>query len=187
MTATIILLVVVTYAVWIFNRLVRDRNQVHVAWSDVDVQLQRRHDLVPRLVETVRGYARHESQLLERVTEERSQARATREPGQRSDPETALGQDLDRLIMLSEAYPDLKANANFGQLSSQLVEVEDALSHARRFYNGSVRQYNTDLERFPERLVSRAFGFTAADFFAAGEDARANVNVVLDGASRDET
>jgi len=177
MIATLALLVPVAYAIWVFNRLVRDRNQVHVAWSDIDVQLQRRHDLVPRLVEAVRGYARHENQLLERVTRERSHARAARDPSERATSEDALGSDLDRLVLLAEAYPDLKASANFSQLASELVEVEDAIAHARRFYNGSVRQYNTDLERFPERLVARATGFAPAAFFASDSDARANVPV----------
>ncbi len=180
MLATVIVLLVVAYAVWVFNRLVSDRNQVHVAWSDVDVQLQRRHDLVPRLVEAVRGYARHEQQLLERVTRERSQARAVRDTRERATAETALGQDLDRLVMLSEAYPDLKASTSFSQLSAELVEVEDAIAHARRFYNGSVRQYNTDLERFPERLVARATGFHPASFFAAEDGARAQAPVDLE-------
>lgn len=177
MIATLILLVPVAYAIWIFNRLVRDRNQVHVAWSDVDVQLQRRHDLVPRLVEVVRGYAGHERHLLERVASERSNARAARDTRERATAEAALGNDLGRLIMLSEAYPDLKASANFSQLSTELVEVEDAIAHARRFYNGSVRQYNTDLERFPERLVARATGFVPASFFSAESDARTPVSV----------
>lgn len=180
MIATMILLVPVVYAIWVFNRLVRDRNQVHVAWSDVDVQLQRRHDLVPRLVETVRGYARHERQLLERVTSERSHAREARGTLERATAETALGHDLGRLVMLSEAYPDLKASTNFSQLSGELVEVEDAIAHARRFYNGSVRQYNTDLERFPERLVARATGFVPAPFFSAEDDARAHVAVNME-------
>lgn len=185
MLATLILLVPVAYAIWVFNRLVRDRNQVHVAWSDVDVQLQRRHDLVPRLVDVVRGYARHEKQLLERVTSERSHARAARETGARAAAETALGHDLGRLVLLSEAYPDLKASANFSQLSNELVEVEDAIAHARRFYNGSVRQYNTALERFPERLVARATGFRPAAFFSADTEARASVSVNM-GTDRED-
>ena len=177
MIATWATLVLVAYVTWVFNRLVRDRNQVHVAWSDIDVQLQRRHDLVPRLVEAVRGYARHEKQLLERVTRERSQARSARDPRERATTEGALGNDLGRLVLLAEAYPDLKASDNFSQLARELVEVEDAIAHARRFYNGSVRQYNTDLERFPQRLVARATGFVPAAFFTSDSDARAHVAV----------
>src|SRR6185312_1117555 len=167
MILTLGLLALAAYVVWVFNRLVRARNQVHVAWSDVDVQLQRRHDLVPPLVESVRGYLQHEAGLLERVALERSRARDTQSIADRGDKETALSTDLGRLVALAEAYPELKASANFRQLSSQLVEVEDALAHARRFYNGSVREYNTDIQRFPEMLVARTTGFRDADFFAA--------------------
>lgn len=176
----LILLALAGYVIWVFNRLVRARNQVHVAWSDVDVQLQRRHDLVPMLVETVRGYAHHESALLQRITAERSHARAADGVADRGDKETALGLDLGRLLALREAYPDLKASDNFRQLSSQLVTIEDALQHARRFYNGSVRQYNTDIQRFPDFLIARVTGFHEADFFAAETGARAAVDVNLD-------
>lgn len=179
MTTALLLLAVAVGAIWLFNRLVRMRNQVRNAWSDVDVQLQRRHDLVPLLVETVRGYAGHEQQLLEDITRERGEALASDAPAARSQPETALGKDLGRLIALGEDYPDLKASANFRQLSDQLVEVEDFIQHARRFYNGSVREYNTALERFPTLLVARALSFKPADFFAAEQDARANVDVEL--------
>ncbi len=180
MIFTLILLALASYTIWVFNRLVRARNQVHVAWSDVDVQLQRRHDLVPVLVETVRGYAHHESDLLERVTVERSHARTAQGVAERSDKETTLALDLGRLIALREAYPDLKASDNFRQLSSQLVKVEDALQNARRFYNGSVRQFNTDIQRFPDSLIARVTGFHDADFFAAETDARAAVEVKID-------
>ena len=176
--AALALALAITVA-WLFNRLVRLRNQVRVAWSDVDVQLQRRHDLVPPLVEVVKGYAAHESGVLERVTSERSAALAADSPGARGAPETALGQGLSHLIALAEAYPELKANENFMQLSRQLVETEDQIQHARRFYNGSVRQYNTELERFPALLIARPLGFRPAEFFAAEADARANVQVDL--------
>ncbi|MEO7198877.1 MAG: LemA family protein [Dokdonella sp.] len=179
MILALVLLALAGYTLWVFNRLVRARNQVQVAWSDVDVQLQRRHDLVPLLVETVRGYAQYESALLERVTEERSQARQAQGLAQRSDQEVALGVDLGRLVALREAYPELKASDNFRQLSVQLVDIEDALQHARRFYNGSVRQYNTDIQRFPDLLMARVTGFHDADFFAAETDARATVAVHL--------
>ncbi len=180
MILALALLALAGYALWVFNRLVRARNQVQVAWSDVDVQLQRRHDLVPTLVETVRGYAHHESALLERVTEERSHARQAQGLARRSEHEAALSVDLSRLIALREAYPDLKASDNFRQLAAQLMDVEDALQHARRFYNGSVRQYNTDIQRFPDLLMARMTGFHDADFFAAEADARAVVDVRLD-------
>ncbi|HET8897303.1 MAG TPA: LemA family protein [Rhodanobacteraceae bacterium] len=180
MAMTLLLLALAIALIWLFNRWVRMRNQVRVAWSDVDVQLQRRHDLVPALVASVKGYAGHESALLTRVAAERRQAQSSPSPAARSEPETALGQDLGRLLAVAEAWPDLKASANFQQLSRELVAVEDAISHARRFYNGSVRQYNTALERFPAVLVARPLGFTQAEFFAAGDDARATVAVALD-------
>lgn len=177
--AIILLLAVVAGAVWLFNHLVRKRNQVAVAWSDVDVQLQRRHDLVPNLVETVKGYAHHEHDLLAQIADERSAALRATAPGARGAPEMALGQDLSRLLALGEAYPELKASRNFSQLSSELVTIEDTLQHARRFYNGSVREYNTALETFPALLVARALGFRPAEFFAAESDARANPEVQL--------
>lgn len=175
----LILVALAAYAAWMFNRLVRDRNQVHAAWSDVDVQLQRRHDLVPNLVETVRGYAGHERDLLTRVTAERSAAQATSGVAARGGAESKLGIDLSRLLAVAEAYPDLKANANFAQLSTDLVEVEDAIQHARRFYNGSVRDFNTHIERIPDSLIAHAFHFEPAEFFAAeiGADAAPQVSL----------
>ncbi|HET8941605.1 MAG TPA: LemA family protein [Rudaea sp.] len=175
----LVLLIVAVGIGWIFNRLVRDRNQVHAAWSDVDVQLQRRHDLVPALVESVRAYARHETELFARVATERSRARATPGIAARGTAEKSLGLDLSRLIALGEAYPELKASSSFSQLSTQLVQVEDDLQHARRFYNGSVRDYNTHLQRFPDLLIAGAFGFRAAEFFSAGDDAAAAPGVTL--------
>jgi len=162
---------------WLFNRLVRLRNQVRVAWSDVDVQLQRRHDLVPPLVQTVKAYAAHESGLFERVAGERRAALAATSTSERETSEAALGQSLTRLIALGESYPDLKASENFMQLSRQLVETEDLIQHARRFYNGSVRQYNTAIERFPTVMIAGLLGFKPAAFFAADEDARDPVQV----------
>lgn len=172
-------LVPVVGAVWLFNRLVRRRNQVRNAWSDVDVQLQRRHDLVPMLVESVKGYASHERQLLQSIATERSAALRANSVAQRMAPEVALGQHLDRLIALSEAYPELKASDHFSQLASRLVVIEDGLQHARRFYNGSVREYNTALETFPAVLFARMFAFKPAGYFAAAADARRNVSVDL--------
>jgi LemA protein len=164
---------------WLFNRLVRLRNQVRVAWSDVDVQLQRRHDLVPPLVRTVKAYAAHESGLLERVAGERRAALSATSAPDRETSEAALGQSLARLIAVAESYPDLKASGNFMQLSRQLVDTENLIQHARRFYNGSVRQYNTAIERFPAVLAARLLGFKPAAFFAADDDARGNVQVGL--------
>ena len=172
-------LVVVAWGVFAFNRLVRLRNQWRTAWADIDVQLQRRHDLVPQLVASVKGYARHESALLEAVTALRSQALTLSGPKQLGEIEDALEQGLGRLLALREAYPDLKASANFMQLHQELVEVEEHLQYARRFYNGAVRDYNTAIERVPDVLVARGFGFGEADFFQDGADQRAAIKVEL--------
>jgi LemA protein len=179
--ATIALLVVAALAAWavfVFNRLVRLRNQVRTAWADIDVQLQRRHDLVPSLVAAVKGYAGHEQALMESLTALRTQAMAAQSSPQRLEPiEDALQQGLGRLLAVVEAYPDLKASANFMQLQSELVEVEEHLQYARRFYNGAVRDYDNGLQRIPDVVVARAFGFQDADYFQAGAEGRAPVEV----------
>lgn len=167
------------WGVFAFNRLVRLRNQWRTAWADIDVQLQRRHDLVPQLVAAVQGYARHESALLETVTGLRAQALALQGPANLSGVEDALERNLGRLLALQEAYPDLKASGNFMQLHEELVEVEAHLQYARRFYNGAVRDYNTAIQRVPDLLVARGFGFGEADFFQAGAEQRAAVKVEL--------
>jgi len=162
----------IAWAIWSFNRLVRLRNQSRTAWADIDVQLTRRHDLVPMLVESVKAYAGHEKALLENVAALRAQAMTLKSPQQLGQVESALEQGLGRLLMLQEAYPDLKANQNFAQLQAGLVEVEDHLQYARRFYNGAVRDLNDGIQRFPDALIARAFDFKAAEFFHAADDAR---------------
>jgi LemA protein len=164
--------VALSWAVFAFNRLVRLRNQVRAGWSDIDVQLMRRHDLVPRLVEAVRAYAGHEKALLEDVTALRAKALATASPAALAGLERELEAGLGRLVVLNEAYPELKASQNFLKLQADLVEVEDHLQYARRFYNGAVRANNDGVQRFPDLLVARAFGFGAAEFFEAGDDGR---------------
>jgi LemA protein len=166
-------------AVWIYNRLVAGRNVSLQGFADIDVQLKRRADLIPQLVEAVRGYAAHEKALLTSVTELRAAAVAAK-PGVdagRFDSERELGSKLKQLLVLQEAYPQLKADANFRDLSAKLVEVEDHLQYARRFYNGAVKQYRDLLESFPQVLVARAFGFAPLPFFET-ED-RAAVKVQL--------
>ena len=167
------------WAVVAFNRLVRLRNQVRAAWADIDVQLARRHDLVPPLVAAVRAYAGHERATLEAVTELRAQALSLTSPARLGEVESALEQALSRLFALREAYPDLKANENFAQLQRDLVEVEDHLQFSRRFYNGSVRDYNTAIERVPDLVIARAGGFTSAEFFQARDEERVGVRVDL--------
>ena len=162
-----------------FNRLVRLHNQVRTAWADIDVQLTRRHDLVPSLVAVVKGYAGHESTVLEAVTTLRTQATATQAPAQLGRIEGTLEQALGRVIALQEAYPDLKANQNFAQLQRELVEVEEQLQYARRFYNGAVRDYNDTVQRVPDLVVARACGFDSAEFFQADDAGRTAVKVAL--------
>ncbi len=168
-----VLALLVAWAIVAFNRLVRLRNQSRTAWADIDVQLTRRHDLVPMLVESVKAYAGHEKALLENVAALRAQAMTLKSPQRLGQVESALEQGLGRVLMLQEAYPDLKANQNFAQLQAGLVAVEDHLQYARRFYNGAVRDLNDGIQRFPSSLIANGFGFTAAEFFHADDDARA--------------
>ena len=179
---TILVLILAVFAVWFvfaYNRLVRLRNQVRTAWADIDVQLTRRHDLVPQLVSAVRGYASHEQAVLEAVTELRSQAMAVQSPTKLGEVETALEQALSRVLALKEAYPDLKANENFSQLQRDLVKVEETLQYARRFYNGAVRDLNDGVQRFPDGVIARSFGFSSAEFYQAREEERPSVQVQL--------
>jgi LemA protein len=148
---------------WMYNRLVRARNQVAEAWAGIDVQLQKRHELVPNLVATVRGYVAHEAGVLEEVTRIRNRRGA--EVPALAGEETALSQSLGRLFALAEDYPDLKASEGFRQLHGNLVEVEDHLQYARRYYNGAVRINNNLVESFPTNLVAGLFGFGQAEFF----------------------
>jgi LemA protein len=174
------LLIAIAVIVWgaiAFNRLVRLRNQVRAAWADIDVQLKRRHDLVPQLVDSVKGYAGFERGVLTSVTELRAQAMALSSPAKLGEVEGSLEKALTQLIALKESYPDLKANQNFLQLQRDLVGVEDQLQYARRFYNGAVRDYNTTIQRFPDMLAAHAGGFTESEFFSVDDDDRSVVNV----------
>jgi LemA protein len=176
------LLVVAIVTIWLafmYNRLVRLRNQVRTAWADIDVQLTRRHDLVPQLVRAVQGYASHEQAVLRAVTDLRSQALALHSPAKLGEVEAALEQALTRVIALKEAYPDLQANENFAQLQRDLVKVEETLQYARRFYNGAVRDYNDTVQRVPDMLVARPFRFEPAEFYQAREAERPAVQVQL--------
>lgn len=165
-----LLLVVVLY-----NRLVKDRNRVNAAWSDIDVQLQRRHDLVPQLVKAVAQYAAYERATLEAVTALRAEAMKTSDVAALGKTEEELGHGVRKLLAIAEQYPDLKANENFLQLQKELVETEDYLQFARRYYNGSVRELNTRIETVPSNLVAGAFGFRLRDYFQKASDEVANV------------
>ncbi len=173
----VLLLLALGFAVYLFNRLIRGRNLVEAAWADIDVQLQRRHDLVPRLVKIVQAYASHEKDTLEAVVAQRDQAIQADDIAARSDAETELDSSINRLIVLAEAYPELKAGENFLQLQEDLVDVENKLQYARRFYNGAVRDYNNKVEQFPDHMLASAFKFESAKFFQAEDPARRSVKV----------
>ena len=160
-----VVVVAATYAVWTFNRLVGLRNQLREAWSGVDVQLKRRHDLVPNLVECVKGYRTHEQTVLESVARQRGAAQSAQGVAGASAAENSLTQNLRALFAVAEAYPDLKADKNFRQLSATLVTVENDIQFARRYYNGSVRDLNNLVQTFPSLLVARGFNFSPAEFF----------------------
>jgi LemA protein len=164
MILAVLLLVI---AIVLFNRLVRDRNRVRAAWSDIDVQLTRRHELVPRLVEAVKAYAGHERATLEAVTELRRQSTAVSRLADKAGLEDQLEQGVQKLIVLAEDYPDLKASQNFIELQHELMEIEDHLQYARRFYNGAVRILNTRVETVPDVIVARLFNYQAAEYFEA--------------------
>ncbi|MDX9764194.1 MAG: LemA family protein [Chiayiivirga sp.] len=168
--------------VWVaiaFNRLVRLRNQVRTAWADIDVQLHRRHDLVPNLVAAVRAYAGHEQATLESVAQARSRAMSATTPTPQGRAETELEAGIGRLLALRESYPELKASGNFAQLQRDLVAVEDQLQYARRFYNGAVRDYNDAIQRVPDVLIARVFSFLPGEFFQAEAPTRTAPEVQL--------
>lgn len=160
------------FGIWMFNRLVADRNQMRAAWSDIDVQLMRRHDLTPQLVTAVKTYAAHERNTLETVTELRARTQAAAGLADRARLEDQLGAQIERLLALQESYPDLKSSENFMQLQRDLVAIEDHLQYARRYYNGAVRQLNTRIEHFPDLIVARLGGFQRGEFFEASAEQR---------------
>ena len=162
---TVFTAIIVVWAIIIYNRLVRDKTRVQTAWSDIDVQLKRRHDLIPKLVEAVKQYAAYESASLAAVTQMRAQATQADQAGAVSDHERNVSQELSRLIVLAEAYPELQANASYLDLQQNLSQVEEHIQHARRYYNGAVRNLNIQVESFPDRLIAGGFGFKPANFF----------------------
>lgn len=159
-----------------YNRFIRQRNLITESWRQVDVELQRRYDLIPNLVETVKGYASHERSVLENVTEARTKAIETARstetgPQAQAQAETALGQALVNLRAVAENYPDLKASANFAGLQQQLAETEDRIAAGRRFYNGNVRAFNTRVQAFPSSIIASMFKFTLAEYFELDDPA----------------
>jgi LemA protein len=159
----ILVLVVLGAGVWIYNRLIRNRNRVSEAWAGIDVQLQKRAELVPNLVKTVKGYASHESAVFEEVAQIRTSGETRVDA--RAQQESALSRSLGRLFALAEDYPDLKASEGFQQLHDSLVEIENHLQFARRYYNGAVRDNNNIVESFPSNIVAGLFKFKLAEFF----------------------
>lgn len=175
MSVIIIIAIIVLLAIWVislYNGLVKLRNRRQNAFADIDVQLRQRHDLVPQLVETVKGYASHEKDLLLRVTEARSAAMAAGSIDDKIKAEQQLSAALQGLKVQVEAYPDLKANQNFLQLQEELSDIENKLAAARRFFNGATTEYNNAVESFPGNLIARNFGFQRELFFDLGTESR---------------
>jgi LemA protein len=181
-TATLIVIAVVVVlllvvSVLIYNGLVRRRNQVDNAWSQIDVQLKRRYDLIPNLVETVKGYAAHERGTLEAVTEARAQAISAQGPADQASADNVLTGALRSLFAVSESYPDLKANQNFLALQQELAETEDRAAYARQYYNDSVLSYNNAIGTVPQSIFAAVFGFRGREYFQAGGEERGPVRV----------
>jgi LemA protein len=177
MSSTIIVLaVIVVFVLWavaVYNGLISMRQRVNQAFADIDVQLKQRHDLVPNLVETVKGYAAHERGTLDEVVKARNAAVSAQGPAQQAAAENMLSGALRQLFALSESYPDLKASTNFQQLQAELSDLENKIAASRRFFNNAVQEYNTGIQRFPAALFAGAFGFAQKDYFDLGDDRKA--------------
>ena len=173
----VIVAVVVLWLIFVFNSLIRLKNRTQEAFSDIDVQLKRRHDLIPNLIETVKGYATHERELFEKVTAARTAAINAQGIAEKGKAENALSQTLKSIFAVAENYPDLKASQNFLQLQDELSDTENKIQAARRFYNGNVRDFNTKIEVFPNNLVAGMLGFNKFEFFQAEAGEKENVAV----------
>ncbi|HLN19107.1 MAG TPA: LemA family protein [Patescibacteria group bacterium] len=176
----ILLIVVVVLIIWIialYNGLIKLKNRVDEAWSDIDVQLKRRHDLIPNLVNTVKGYAAHEKEVFDKVTQARAAAMGAGTAEAKGQAENMLSGALKSLFAVAEAYPDLKANQNFLELQRELTDTEDKIMASRRFYNGNVRDFNTKIQTFPTNVFAGMLNFTKREFFQAEAGEKENVNV----------
>ena len=173
----VVLVLLVFYVISTYNGLVVARNKVKDQFSQIDVQLKRRFDLIPNLVETVKGYAKHESETLEKVIAARNNYANAKTDAEKLEASKEMSRGVMNIMALAESYPDLKANTNFVDLQNQLKEVEDKISYARQFYNDSVLMYNNKIEMFPSNLVAAIFGFKKEAFFEADEKERENVKV----------
>ena len=177
-TTFVLLAVVVVVALWLiatYNGLVRLNTQTEEAWSDIDVQLKRRYDLIPNLINTVKGYAAHESGVFEKVSQARAAAMGAQSPQDKAVAENALSSTLKSLFAVTEAYPELKANENFLKLQDELSDTENKIQAARRFYNGNVRDLNIKLQVFPTNLIANMLGFKARAFFGLENEAERQV------------
>ena len=181
MLALIIILVIVVlvglYAVFSYNGLVSLRNRIENAWAQIDVQLKRRYDLIPNLVETVKGYAAHERETLDAVIEARNAGMNASGPHDQAEAENQITGALKSLFALSEAYPDLKANQNFAQLQEELTGTEGRIAYARQFYNDTVYRYNTKIQSFPSNVLANAFRFSEREYFEADDESRGPTQV----------
>ncbi|OGY41769.1 MAG: hypothetical protein A2Y82_02745 [Candidatus Buchananbacteria bacterium RBG_13_36_9] len=169
----IILVIVGLIALWlifVYNSLIKGKNRVDEAWSDIDVQLKRRYDLIPNLIETVKGYAGHEKEVFQKVTEARASAMQAKSLDEKGKAENTLSQTLKSLFAVAENYPDLKASQNFMQLQDELSDTENKIQASRRFYNGNVRDFNIKIQVFPNNLVAGLLGFKAYEFFQVEEE-----------------
>lgn len=173
----IIVVLVIVGGIAMYNGLIKLKNRVDEAWSDIDVQLKRRYDLIPNLVNTVKGYAAHEKGVFEKVTEARTRAMGATNAADKAEAENALSGTLKSLFAVAENYPDLKANQNFLELQRELTDTEDKIMAARRFYNANVRDFNTKIQAFPTNIFAGMLNFTKRDFFEAAEGERENVKV----------
>ena len=174
-----LIVVLFFWLVAVYNGLIKLRNRTNEAWSDIDVQLKRRYNLIPNLVETVKGYAKHERELFEKVTRARTTAMGAQSPTEKAQAENALSGTLKSLFAVAENYPDLKANQNFLELQRELSDTENKIQAARRFYNGNVRDFNINIQKFPNNLVADTLGFKKRDFFEI-EEAAAREPVKVD-------
>lgn len=175
-----VIAVVCLAPIWIYNNLVAKRQQCRQAFADVDVQLKQRRNLIPNLVETVKGYAAHEQETLDAVIQARNSAMSANGAQETAAAEGMIGAALGKLFALAEAYPDLKASENFKELQTELSDIEDKLAAARRFYNSAVMQYNTAREQFPGSIIAGSFNFNSEEFYDLGEEIRADLSVVPD-------
>lgn len=177
MIILIVLGVVILWAIFAYNGFISLKNRTEEAWSDIEVQLKRRYDLIPNLVNTVKGYATHESTAFEKVTQARAQAMSAKSMKDHSASEAVLGGALSGIFGLAEAYPDLKANTNFLELQRELSDTENKIQAARRFYNTNVRDLNTKIETFPSKIIAGMFKFVKKEFFDLPDDAVEQKNV----------